>query len=209
MKIAQIVNGEVANYPANMSSEFPNTSFPNPIVQSCLPDGYTMVAQAPTPAAPWYQSPVEGTPALVNGVWTQSWVPTTNYTTVAAAQAANVMQLSSACAAAIVSGFTSSALGSAYTYPSKATDQANLSASVLASLLPNLPAEWTTPFWCADSNGNWAFVNHTAAQIQQVGQDGKAAILALQAQNATLAAQVNAAATIDAALAVTWSAPAS
>jgi hypothetical protein len=96
------------------------------------------------------------------------------------------------------------ALGAAYTYPAKDTDQQNLASSVLASLMPANATGWTTPFWCADANGNWAFVNHTVAQIQQVGIDGKTAILSAMGKNATLAAQVMAATTLEAVQAITW-----
>lgn len=123
----------------------------------------------------------------------------------AAAQAAKVAELSTACKAAIYAGFTSDALGSAYSYPAKDTDQQNLSGSVLASLLPSAAGgDWATPFWCADAAGAWEFRAHTAAQIQQVGQDGKAAILAAMARNQSLAAQVLAATTVDAVAAITW-----
>jgi hypothetical protein len=130
------------------------------------------------------------------------------------AQALQVATLSEACAAAIVAGFTSSALGAVYTYPAKDTDQQNLASSVLSSLMPNLPSTWETPFWCADASGNWAFVAHTAAEIQQVGQDGKAAILACMQKNQTLAAEVQAvqlgddatgATAVAAVQAITWS----
>jgi hypothetical protein len=63
---------------------------------------------------------------------------------------------------------------------------------------------WTTPFWCADVDGNWAFVNHTIAQILQVGVDGKAAILAFMAKNQALAAAVASATTVAAVQAITW-----
>ncbi|CAJ0896147.1 hypothetical protein R77569_04568 [Ralstonia mannitolilytica] len=121
------------------------------------------------------------------------------------AQAAQITKVTGACQAAIVAGFTSSALGAAHTYPAQTTDQQNLSASVLASLMPNLPAGWTTPFWCADANGNWSYAAHTAAQIQQVGQDGKAAIIAAIQKKAGLVAQINAATTVAAVQAITWS----
>ncbi len=49
---------------------------------------------------------------------------------------------------------------------------------------------WATPFWCADANGNWNWVNHTATQIMQVGDDATAFVLAQQAQNAILQAQI-------------------
>jgi hypothetical protein len=173
------------------------------------------------------------------------------------AQASQIAILSASCAAAITDGFTSSALGSAYTYPAKATDQQNLTASVLASLMaisqagtwvastsytagtlivangslytctisgpsgasaPTWPTVngttvtdgtavwelWTTPFWCENSGGTWAWVNHNAAQIQQVGVDAKSAILSCMGQNAALAAQVAAATTIAAVQAIVW-----
>jgi hypothetical protein len=182
--------------------------------------------------------------------------PPTDAQLLAAAQASQVALLSASCAAAIVSGAVSSALGTAHTYPTKATDQANLNASVTDALVakgdpswaasavvvagsvrlaggvpylcvvggttgetePAWPATadalvndgdaqwelWTTEFWCADSSGTWAWTEHTAAQIIQVGRDLKAAILALQAKNATLAAKVMACTTIAAVQAITW-----
>lgn len=124
--------------------------------------------------------------------------------TLGQAQAAQIALLSAACRAEIVAGFTSSALGTAHFYPSKFTDQQNLTASIVASLMPGVAPGWVTPFWCADSTGAWAYTSHTATQIQQVGQDGKAAILAALVKNGTLADQVNAATTIAAVQAVTW-----
>ena len=119
-------------------------------------------------------------------------------------QANKIASLSASCATQITAGYTSSALGSAHTYPSKPTDQSNMTASVVASLIPNLPSTWTTQFWCQDSTGTWAMVAHTATQIQQAGQDGKAAILAAQVKNSNLAAQVMAATTVAAVNAINW-----
>jgi hypothetical protein len=113
--------------------------------------------------------------------------------------------VSQSCQDAILAGFTSSALGSAHSYPAKFTDQQNLNASVTASLLPGVDANWTTPFWCADAEGNWSYAAHTAAQIQQAGSDGKAAILTCLTKNQQLAAQIDAATTIPAVQAITWS----
>lgn len=120
------------------------------------------------------------------------------------AQAAKVAELSAACKAVILSGFESSALGTTYSYPAKDTDQQNLASSVLASVLPGVAADWETPFWCADEQGAWAFRLHTAAQIQQVGKDGKAAILAAMTKNQQLADQVMAAKTVADVQAITW-----
>ena len=105
-------------------------------------------------------------------------------------KSAHIAALSAACSAHINAGFESSALGSPHTYPANARDQMNLVASVVASMLPGTPAEWTTPFWCKDSLGTWGFIPHSAAQIQQVGADGKAAIVAALARNAALADEV-------------------
>ena len=99
-------------------------------------------------------------------------------------------ELSAACVAQIYEGFNSSALGAPYLYPAKDKDQANLSASVTASLIPSLPANWSTDFWCADSEGVWALRPHTAVQIQQVGLDGKAAIGKAIKRNADQAGKV-------------------
>jgi hypothetical protein len=63
---------------------------------------------------------------------------------------------------------------------------------------------WSTPFWCADSNGNWAWMPHTANQIMQVGDDATAFVLAQQSQNALLQEQIYQAATPAAAQAINW-----
>lgn len=129
--------------------------------------------------------------------------------TVEEAQAQQIGRLSESCRAQIVSGFASSALGTEHHYPAQPTDQINLAGSVLDSLLPGLAADWTTPFWCQDAAGLWALVPHTATQIQQVGRDGKAAIVAAITRNESLAAQVRVIAaspdaTVADVLAVVW-----
>lgn len=124
----------------------------------------------------------------------------------AKAKAAKASEINAACGAQIVAGVTSAALGDAHTYPCKLTDQANLSASVLDSLLPDnvSNASYSTPFWCADASGTWGWAMHTAAQIQQVGRDVKAAILAAQSKNAQLQAEIAAAADLATLDAITW-----
>lgn len=124
--------------------------------------------------------------------------------TLAAAQTKQLGILNAACQAQIYAGFTSSALGATYTYPAKDKDQANLTASYAASFDPTNTTGWTTPFWCMDGTGNWALVQHTAAQIQQVGRDGKAAILSAITKNETLAKQVMAATTVANVEAIVW-----
>lgn len=111
-------------------------------------------------------------------------------------------ELRKACRRAIIAGFVSDALGSAHTYPSDETDQANLSSSVLASMLPGNPNDWVTPFLCADAAGNWDYRNHTAAQMRKVGVDAKAAILAKLTAKAELFKTVMQAQSIEAVEAV-------
>jgi len=119
-------------------------------------------------------------------------------------RAAQIDAITTACQSAIIGGFSSSALGAAHHYPSQLTDQQNLSASVLASLIPGLPADWTTLFWCADQAGKWSYAEHTIAQIQQVGQDGKAAIVGAIQKKAVLVDKINTAPTVDAVQALIW-----
>lgn len=186
----------------------PFTSFPaNLREQDVQPFGYSIVVPTTPPAPLPFHNNVESAPTLVDGVWMQTWSQVS--IDVSNAQAIQSAALDAACAQAIVSGFTSSALGSPHTYPSKHTDQLNLTASYVSSLSPNLPDGWTTKFWCADSTGKWAWADHTAAQIQQVGLDGKAAVMACQDQNAKLQAQLFAdtITTVDQVAAIVWTAP--
>ncbi|MBB2685135.1 UNVERIFIED_ORG: hypothetical protein GGD47_002723 [Rhizobium etli] len=122
----------------------------------------------------------------------------------AALKAVQIALLTAACAEAIVSGYASSALGSQHQYPSKVTDQINMMGSVTDSLLPGQPVNWSTPFWCADEAGAWAFRAHTAEQIQTAGADGKAHILTCQTKLGQLSAQVLAAASAEAVAAIGW-----
>lgn len=122
--------------------------------------------------------------------------------TLAGKQQRKLAAMSAQCKNTINEGFTSSALGEAHLYPAKTVDQANLVASVTDSLMPGLPEDWVTPFWCAVGD-EWSYCPHTAAQIQQVGRDGKAAIIAAMLKNEQLA-QMIAAATLETIDQVTW-----
>lgn len=119
------------------------------------------------------------------------------------ARAKKSVSLDADCKQSIVSGFYSSALGIEHFYPSKVTDQANLNASVTSSFYPNLPEDWSTPFWCS-VNGDWKYVNHTAEQIQQVGLDGKNTILGYLAKNELLHAQLQLVTTLEGIEAIQW-----
>ena len=121
-------------------------------------------------------------------------------------KSAKIAEIDAACAAAITAGQTSAALGTAHTYPSQPNDQANLTANVLKSIFPvnALNKEWKTYHLCADSSGLWAYRAHTAAQIQQVGDDVSASIMTLLMKNQGLKASVSACATIADVKAVAW-----
>ena len=122
-------------------------------------------------------------------------------------KADKLQELSWACEVQIVAGFKSAALGDQYHYPAKLSDQVNLSASVLDSIVPGLPENWTTPFWCAvdpEVPETWAYRPHTAQQIQGVGRDGKASNLQALGRKATLDAQVAAATSPAELAAITW-----
>lgn len=120
------------------------------------------------------------------------------------AQRSKINLLRNSCGQQILSGFDSNTLGEVHHYPAMPLDQTNLLGSVLASLLPGNPANWTTAFWCADSAGVWSLATHSAAQIQQVGADAKAAVLSATTKNDTLSKQVDACATIAQVDAIVW-----
>lgn len=89
----------------------------------------------------------------------------------AQAQATAIKQFYLATRQLLLNGFSSSALGSAHTYPSNPTDQANLHAAALCSYAPPTATGWTALLWCANSSGNWALTAHTAAQARQALAD--------------------------------------
>lgn len=119
------------------------------------------------------------------------------------AKAARISYLKSKCQAQIYQGFDSAALGTVHHYPAGDKDQSNLIASVLESTLPETPADWTTPFWCADGE-SWNFAMHTAAQIQEVGTTGKASILSALTNNEQKRTAVEAATTVSEVNAIDW-----
>ncbi|PDT05692.1 hypothetical protein CO666_03555 [Rhizobium chutanense] len=121
-------------------------------------------------------------------------------------KASRIAVLTTACAEAIIGGYSSSALGSEHRYPSKVTDQINMMGSVTDSLLPGQSPDWTTPFWCADESGVWAFRLHTATEIQAAGVVGKAHVLECQTKLGQLSAQVMTAASAEAVAAIVWEA---
>jgi hypothetical protein len=112
-----------------------------------------------------------------------------------AAQAAQTTAVTASCASAITSGFASSALGAANTYPSDVISQSNIdrAASISGGSL-----------WCAPASGVWALTPHTMAQATQVQTDLWQHIQLNQTKLASLLSQINAATTVAAAQAITW-----
>ena len=123
-------------------------------------------------------------------------LPPTSAQLLASAQAYQSAILTAACASSIVAGFTSSSLGSEYTYPSKVTDQAN-QVSIAASASGGL-------LWCATPGGTWALVQHTQEQAQAVQSSFSAWLNQCQQKLVTLNAQVAEAATPVSVSAVVW-----
>lgn len=119
------------------------------------------------------------------------------------AQSNKFAELNAACQSSCYSGFDSDALGEVHRYGSDAQDQANLVASVVDSKLDN-PDGWVTAFKCAGPDGIRNYKMHTAAQIQKVGKDGKAAITGCLLMNEILIAQVRAAMTVEEIAAIHW-----
>lgn len=74
MTYAKIENGAVAEYPVyegEIRLRYPSVSFPSPFV---APEGYEPVADVVPPAYDYRKNVTEGTPLLVDGVWTRNWV---------------------------------------------------------------------------------------------------------------------------------------
>ncbi|MDR6702997.1 hypothetical protein [Agrobacterium tumefaciens] len=125
-------------------------------------------------------------------------------TAIDAVRQARIHDLSARCESEITSGFVSEALGAAHKYPSGVKDQINLMGSVTDSLIPDRPADWQTPFWVCDTQGQWSFKPHSASQIQQAGRDGKEHIVNCQAQLEDLSNKVTAAKSVKAVEAISW-----
>ncbi|QEL57038.1 DUF4376 domain-containing protein [Chromobacterium paludis] len=119
------------------------------------------------------------------------------------AQRIQCQRLQAACESAITASFPSMALGpQPCVYGSRLTDQNNLLSALSAAR--GQPVNWTTPLWCADGKGDWAFLPHTAEQVMRVNQDWVAFRTKQQQKYASLMAQMLAAPTAQAVQAITW-----
>lgn len=71
---AKIENNQVVEWPIqNMQPLFPNTSFPSPLTQSDMPDGYVIVGVIPPPTPGPNEKVVPGMPVQQGDAWVQSW----------------------------------------------------------------------------------------------------------------------------------------
>ena len=71
---AKINNGVVVEYPiANIAQRFPNISFPSPILDTDLPDGYVQVYATPQPQAREDEKVVSTNPVKKDGRWVTGW----------------------------------------------------------------------------------------------------------------------------------------
>ena len=111
-----------------------------------------------------------------------------------------ISEINGKCKQEIISGFTSSALGSEHIYESEQTDQLNLIGVVTAGQDDYFKCGVT------DANGNvtWNYELHTIAQLQQVLVDGKTHKQGLLQKANTLKAQVTGATTIKDVEAIEW-----
>ena len=146
--------------------------------------------------------PATGTwnvPGGISGTCPKTLVPYTGPwpipPTLAESQSTQIAVLRTACANAITGGFSSSALGSAYSYPSDPISQANMNT------VAGSPSGGS--LWC-ETGGVWTLKAHTQSQAQAVLAAFVSWLNACQTQLATLTAEVNAATTVSAVQAVVW-----
>lgn len=106
-------------------------------------------------------------------------------------------ELSEKCRDAIVSGFTSDALGSVHAYDGGIEDQLNIMGAAMSQA--------AIPFRCrADGDDVKKFVTHTAQQMAKVYSDGVTYKLTQLAKLEALRMMVSNAATVDEVRAVVW-----
>jgi hypothetical protein len=128
-----------------------------------------------------------------------SAIATDSVLTLAAAQGDQIATLQEECAAAIVSGFSSTALGTVYQYPSTLTDQQNQNTVANCASGGQL--------WC--SNGStWGLTAHTQPEAQAVVASFAAWLNACQSQLVALVAKVSSATTNENVDAIVWESPA-
>ncbi|AYZ66925.1 hypothetical protein EGY31_27705 [Burkholderia multivorans] len=168
-------------------------------IDSPVPSGVTSVIQITQ--AQWQTCISQpGQWHVVSGALAQV-PPPTAAEQLASAKASTIAALNAACQAAILAGFTSSAIGSATFYPTTDTDQRNLQSSAQAAAWSAGTADWHVSLWCRHGDA-WTYVAHTAQQVQQVNADWVTFRTTSQQRYADAIAQVHEATTIDAMRAI-------
>lgn len=120
-----------------------------------------------------------------------------------------VEEMSEACRLSIVSGFVSSALGTAYIYDSDMEDQINLAGAYIVTL-PNAnnPSGSSIPYACRDQTTMVkSYITHSNEQLLQVLQEGAARKLLLLQTFNELRDDINAATDLQQVNDFTWSDP--
>lgn len=171
------------------------------IVTEAIPSYYD-ISDIPTPNIP--MSDAEWQTAVNNGYNYVDAATNTlahkDFSTLTELKEQKINMVNTNCKKEIVSGFTSSALGTEHVYQSEEVDQLNLIGAVMANV--------DDYFKCGvkDANGDvtWTYELHTVAQLQQVLQDGKSIKLALLQKAGTLKEQVRAATTKADVDAIVW-----
>lgn len=122
----------------------------------------------------------------------------------ACAKARKTTEMQTACQSAIYAGFTSDALGTNHHYPLLQTDQTNLAAVIIESLLTiDSDPDKQFPFWCTDGE-TWARRVHTHTEIRAVGMDAAPFVRGHQDHLRDLRNTINDATTVAEVDAVTW-----
>lgn len=66
--IVKVENNQIIQRDIRLSTEFPNTSFPEPLTQDALPDGYFILLPSDPVYPSWDENVVETDPVFVNGI---------------------------------------------------------------------------------------------------------------------------------------------
>ncbi|KAG0188577.1 hypothetical protein DFQ28_004622 [Apophysomyces sp. BC1034] len=115
----------------------------------------------------------------------------------AAAKAAAIAALNTACRDEIAAGFSSSVVGREVFYPTTETDQRNLLSSALAAAWNAGEKGRNVPLWCRQGD-TWAYVTHTAEQVQRVNAAWVEFRTSAQQKYADATDRVSAATSVDA-----------
>lgn len=128
--------------------------------------------------------------------------------TLAQARVAQIALLDAACYAAITAGFTSSALGSAYTYGCQNTpqhpNQSNLDAAIAYGRAANDP-NFSWKIKCAAGSETPVKRPHNLAQLEQLGADMASWVESNKQRHETIENAILAAASVAAVRAIVWS----